>query len=82
MRGSKEILKITAKMGHCPEVGGNRFSIHRVILTVVPWQHSIQPELVISLRAAPHKFRLIWNRIGPVLRRRLNWPHKNDGSLR
>jgi hypothetical protein len=55
--------EITAKMGHCPEVDGKRFLIHRVILTIVPWQYPIQPELVVSFRAAAHKFRFIRNRL-------------------
>jgi hypothetical protein len=53
----------TAKTGHCPEVDGKRFLIHRVILAAVPRLHSIQPELGVSFRATAHKFRFIRNRM-------------------
>src|ERR1700719_3202081 len=43
----------TARMGHCPEVDGNRFLIHRVVFAVALRLHSIQPELVISFRLQP-----------------------------
>src|ERR1700686_4204721 len=82
VRRSKETQKITAKMGHCPEVDGNRFLIHRVVFPAAPRLHSIQPELVVSIRVAAHKFRFVRNRIGAVQSRRLDRPHKNDGAFR
>src|SRR5258708_5445298 len=82
MRGSRETPKITAKTGHCPEVDGNRFLIHRVVLPAVPRLHSIQPELVISLRVAAQEFRLVRNWIGTIKRCWLERPHKNDTALR
>src|ERR1700675_3710181 len=74
VRRCKGITEFTAKMGHCPEVEGNCFLIHRVIFPPVPRLPSNQPELVVSLRVAAYKFRLIRNRIRPVLRRRLDKP--------
>src|SRR4029077_5219219 len=68
VRGSKETHEFTAKMGHCPEGDGARSPIYRVILPAVPRLHAIQPELVVSLRAAAHKFRFIRNRIGAMQR--------------
>src|SRR5258708_14241111 len=78
VRGNREIQQITAKTGHCPEVDGNRSSIYREVFSAVPRLHSIQPELVISFRAAAHKFRFVRNRIGAMLRHGLNRPNKDN----
>src|ERR1700721_159845 len=72
----------TAKMGHCPEVDGNRILIHRVVFAVVLRLHPIQSEPVISFRAAAHKSCFVGNWVDPELRCRLNWSHKKEKAPR